>query len=132
MNHALPRNGIEAVGGFVKDQQPGPMRECLGKLDELLHPKRVAVHLAVPDLAQSNVEERFMSAFQRLCRGQAGEFGHVADEVNAAHVADEGIVLRHISDAAADLRPIPVRVEVEDAGCSTRRAVKAKERVDQR
>src|SRR5580698_6286886 len=132
MDHALPRKGIETVGGFVKDQQLGPMRECLGKFDELLHPKRVAVHFAVSDLAQSDVEERFMSALQRLCRGQTGEFGHVANEVNAAHVTDEGIALRHISDAAANLRPIPVRVEVEDAGCSTRCAVKTKESVDQR
>src|SRR6185312_2091340 len=132
LNHALPRNGVETVGGLVEDQQPRPMRQCLRQLGELFHPQRIAVYLAVPDLAQSNVEECFMRAFECLCRRQAGELSHEADEVNATHVADERIVLRHVSNAAADLRPVPVGVEAEDASCPTRRAVKAQQRVDQR
>src|SRR5580693_9498358 len=72
-----------------------------------------------------------MSMFQGLTRGQTRKLSHVADEMYAAHIADKGIVLRHIADLPANLGSIAIGIETKHAGRPFRRWVKAKQSVDE-
>ena len=70
MNHALAGDGIEAVGGFVEDEQLGAVCQGLRELDELLHAQRVGADLAVADFAQADVEQCFVRALQGFSGGR--------------------------------------------------------------
>src|ERR1700679_2048198 len=115
LDHALASDGIEAVGRLVKNEQAWAMRQGLGQLDELLHTQRIGVDLAVAGLAQSDVEQRFMGALKRNAGRHAGQLCHVANEAHAAHVADEGVVLEHVTNARANAGARTVSIEPEDA-----------------
>ena len=132
MDHALARDGIEAVGGFVEDEKLGAVCQGLRQLDELLHAERVGVDLAIAHLAEADVEQCFVRALQRICSGQPGELGHVADKSNAAHVADKRVVLRHVTDALADARAFLPCIDAEDARRAAGRSVETEQCVDER
>src|SRR5581483_4873471 len=93
LQHALPRFRIEAVGRLIEKQQPGAMDQGLCELDRLLHAQRIRAHLAVPHLAQANVEKSFMGALHSVAGRQAGDFRHIANELDAGHLSDKGIAL---------------------------------------
>src|SRR5579859_3125600 len=131
LNHALTGHGIEAIGRLIEHQQPRSVGKRLGQLDELFHAQRVAVHLAVSNLAEAYVEEGFMGTLQSFAWRQPCELGHVADKAHAAHIADEGVILRHVADGSANLRPITMNIEAEDAGRTLRGPMKSKQRIDQ-
>ena len=63
------------------------MHDGLRQLGDLLHAERVGAERAVAHLAEADVEERFVRALEGVLGGQAGEFGHQADEAHAAHRA---------------------------------------------
>ena len=65
---------IEPVGGLVEKQQLGPVHDGLRQLGRLLHAQRVSAQRAVAHFAESDVEERFVRAFEGLLGRQAGEF----------------------------------------------------------
>ena len=73
-----------------------------------------------------------MRALQGMLRGQAGELGHEADEADAAHRCDVGIVLRHVAEQGAHFAGVRADVLAEDARGSGSRLVEAEQRVDQR
>src|SRR5437764_63597 len=62
---------------------------------------------------------------------EAGELGHEADEMHAAHRSDVGIVLRHVADEAANFAGMGADVAAEDAGGAGAGRMKAEQRVDQ-
>ena len=70
-DHALARGRIETVGGLVEKQQPRAVRDGLRQLGELLHAERVLLQLAVARLAQADVEQRLVRAFERRLRKAA-------------------------------------------------------------
>ena len=73
-----------------------------------------------------------MGALHGLFGGQAGEFGHQADEVHAGHAGDEGIVFRHVAEQAADVLGFGADVFAEDAGGAGGGLVEAEQGVDER
>ncbi len=113
LDHALARHGVEAVGRLIENQQFWTVRQCLRQLDELLHAQRVSADLAVAHFTKPDVKQRLMRSLQRLARGQSGQLRHVAHESHSGHVADEGVVLRHVADALADLRPVEPRIHAK-------------------
>ena len=78
------RGRIEAVGGLVEKQQLGTVRDGLRQLGGLLHAERVGAQRAVADFAQAHIEEGLVRALEGMLGRQAGEFGHQADEADAA------------------------------------------------
>jgi len=64
--HALAGDRIEPVGGLVEKDQLRTVDQRLGKLGSLPHAERIAVDVAVARFAQSDIEEDFMGALDRL------------------------------------------------------------------
>jgi len=95
-------------------------------------PERIGVDLAVAHLAQSDIEEGFMGALESFTDWQAGEFGHIADETNSAHISDEGVILWHVADAAANLGSVPLAIEAKDASRALGGRMKTKQRINER
>ncbi|CAL2066229.1 hypothetical protein GPN2_13955 [Streptomyces murinus] len=68
---------VEAVGGLVQDEQPGPGEQGGGEPEPLPHAEREAAHPVVGDLAQTDLGEHFpdprrvrVAPAQRYQRGQ--------------------------------------------------------------
>ena len=70
-DHALPRRRIEAVGRFVQNQQLRSVRDRLGQLRQLFHPKRISSQFPIPRLGQAHAEQGFMRPFECRLRGQS-------------------------------------------------------------
>ena len=73
---------------------------------------------------------RFVGTLESVLLREAREFGHEADEADAAHAGDEGVVLRHIADQGADLAGVGAHVAAEDAGRACSGLVEAEPAVE--
>src|ERR1044071_5402968 len=73
-----------------------------------------------------------MRALERGGGRKSRQLGQVAHEMDAGHLRDESIALRHIADQALDLIGIAADVAAEDACGSRRRSMKAEQRMNQR
>jgi hypothetical protein len=131
LDHADARGRVQAVGRLIQKEQFGAVGDGLGQLGGLLHAQRIGAQVAVAHLAQSNVEEGFVRALQRVFRRQTGQFGHQPDEAHAAHGGDERIVFRHVADQAANFAGVGADVAAEDAGSSGGGLMETQQRVDE-
>src|SRR5580692_7544285 len=114
-DHALARRRIEAVGGFIQNNELGSVYDGLSQFGELLHAQRIGADLAVARFAQADVEEGFVRAFKRGLRRQSRQFAHETDERNRSHIGDKRVVFRHVADNAADLFGLGTDIVTEDA-----------------
>jgi len=129
--HAEAGWGIEAVGGFIEDDEFGAVDDGLGELGELFHAERVGAELTVAGFAEADIEEGLMSPLESGGGGQAGELTHHADVGDGGHAGDEGVVLRHEADEGADEAGVLVDVVAEDARRPGGGRVEAKEGIDE-
>ena len=90
------------------------MDDRLGQLGHLQHAQRVALHLAVPGLAQTDVEQRFVSPLEGFSRRQAVQLGHQPDHADRGHAGDEGVHLGHVADQSADLTAVGSAIGTPD------------------
>ena len=131
LDHASTGGRVEPVGGFIEEQKFRPVRDGLREFGGLLHAQRVGAEIAIANFAEADVEEGFVCAFECVLAWQAGQFRHHPDEVNAAHRGDEGIVLRHVADQAADFAGMRPDVATQDASGARRRLMKPKQGVEE-
>ena len=120
LEHAPAGGRVEAVGRLVEHDQLGPVHDRLRELRHLLHAVRVGAQLAIARLAEPHVEQDFVGLLERRLRRKAREFGHLPQERDRRHVADERVVLGHVADARPGLAPALPAVEAEDARAARR------------
>ena len=132
LEHALAGGGVEAIGGFVEDDEFGAVDNGLRELGHLFHAERVGADFAVARFAEADVKENFVGFFESRGFGQARDFAHQAEEGDGGHVADERIVFGHVADAGFHFAGLGVAVETEDAGAACGGLVEAEEGLDQR
>ena len=130
--HLVAGGGVEAVGRFVEEDQPGVVGEGLGELGLLLHPGRVAAHRSVPLLGQPDVAQHLGGALARRHARQAGHHRHVDDEVARADVRWEAVVLGQVADLRAHLGALGDDVVAEHLGPAAGRGDQAEEDLEQR
>ena len=95
-------------------------------------PSEYVPERAIPHFAQPDVEERLVSALERLLARQPGQFRHQPHEMHAGHGGDEGVVFRHVADQAAHFARVVADIAAENARSSGRRLMEAEQRVEQR
>ena len=94
------------------------MHDGLRQFGKLLHAERIGPEFAVAHLAESDVEKGFVRALHGMARREPGELSHIANEANARHVGNEGIILWHVTDQISDGLDIGTNIFAEDA-CGT-------------
>src|SRR6185369_8053686 len=73
-----------------------------------------------------------VSALECVLGRKPGELGHEPDEADASHAGDEGVVLRHETDQAADLPGMGADIVAEDAGGPGGWLMESEQRVEKR
>ena len=72
-----------------------------------------------------------MGALHGFAGRQAGDFRHVADELDAGHLRDKGIALRHIADHGAQPANVGANVIAEDTGRPAEGRIKTQQSIEQ-
>ena len=109
VEHLLTAFGIEPVRRLVEQQQLGIVHERLRELDALLHAGRVAADESISLLVQSDVPQHLGGALARGGERQSGDLPHVRDEVGAADVERQAVVLGHVADELPHLERVCLR-----------------------
>ena len=130
--HLVAAGRVEPVRRLVEEEEARIVDERLGELDALLHAGRVATDRPIALLVQTDVAQDVGGPLTRRAGGQAGDAGHVADELGGADVRRKAVVLGHVADELADPGTIGRRVEIEDGGLALGRLEQAEEDLDQR
>src|SRR5205807_8227208 len=64
LDHADAGGRVQAVGGFVQEQQFGAVGDGLRQFGGLLHAERIGTQVAVAHFAQAHVKEGFVGALE--------------------------------------------------------------------
>src|SRR5215469_3716694 len=131
-DQALAPRRIEAVAGFVENQQARAVHDGLSELGELLHAERIGSELAIARFAQTNVDKGVMSALEGQVGREAGNFGHVAYEANAGRARNERVILRHVADQGSQPTARAANVQAQNASRAAGGRVESEQGVDQR
>src|SRR5215213_92580 len=108
------------------------MNDRLCEFRELLHAQRISLKTSITRLAESDVEERLVRAFQSGFRRQPRQLAHQSDEVNCIHLRDKRVALGHVANQRSDLFGLIGDVHAEDVCGTGGRRVKSEQRVNQR
>jgi hypothetical protein len=116
-------------------------QELLEESLRVLEPDVIGVELEFPrfDLSLERrretdngiVHEAAAAIRERGLGRKAGELGHLAHEGDGRHVADEGIVLRHVADARPRVAHAVAAIDAENARAAGAGAEEPEQRQDQ-
>ncbi len=104
--------GVQPGGGLVQHQQRGLAQQGLGHREALLHPAGVGADFAPRGRTQTGPGQQFVGPRGRFL--QAGEQGHVVQELPARELGVQGVFLRHIADLPPHLQGRAGGVEAQD------------------
>jgi hypothetical protein len=108
------------------------VNDRLRELGQLLHAERIRVEFAITCFTETDVEERFVCAFECCFGRQTGQLGHETHEVHGRHLGDERVAFGHITDQRFDLVRVIADVVAEDLCRARGRVMEAEQRVNQR
>ena len=106
------RDGVDAGGRFVKEQEFGPMHERAREGELLLHAARELPRATVLEWLDLLVDRR--DDVIAFLEGRAEHRGEEAQILLDAQVGVERKAARHVADALADLPEVPDHVAAKD------------------
>ena len=116
LQHPLAPVRIEPIRRLIQDQHSRSVDDGDCEFGHLFHAERIGTHISIAGLAQSELEQSFVSPFQRIRRRQARQFGHHTYQTYAGRSSNERIVFRHVADLVPDLADLRADIHSQDPG----------------